>query len=103
MLIQVEDKALPVSHRTRGALDGAQVLPAQGQISMAAGASGPSGAFVAGVAGDGAAAGRTVKAGKEGRAGKAVKVGRNDPCPCGSGKKYKKCCGFNESEAETNE
>ncbi len=25
------------------------------------------------------------------------KVGRNDPCPCGSGKKYKKCCGINES------
>lgn len=24
------------------------------------------------------------------------KVGRNDPCPCGSGKKYKKCCGLNE-------
>ena len=24
------------------------------------------------------------------------KVGRNDPCPCGSGKKYKKCCGMNE-------
>ena len=23
------------------------------------------------------------------------KVGRNDPCPCGSGKKYKKCCGKN--------
>ena len=23
---------------------------------------------------------------------KAAKVGRNDPCPCGSGKKYKKCC-----------
>ncbi len=23
---------------------------------------------------------------------KSVKVGRNDPCPCGSGKKYKKCC-----------
>jgi SEC-C motif-containing protein len=23
----------------------------------------------------------------------AVKAGRNDPCPCGSGKKYKKCCG----------
>lgn len=21
------------------------------------------------------------------------KVGRNEPCPCGSGKKYKKCCG----------
>lgn len=25
--------------------------------------------------------------------GAAGKVGRNDPCPCGSGKKYKKCCG----------
>ncbi|WP_184046066.1 YchJ family protein [Roseospira visakhapatnamensis] len=24
---------------------------------------------------------------------RVVKVGRNDPCPCGSGKKYKKCCG----------
>ena len=24
---------------------------------------------------------------------KAMKVGRNDPCPCGSGRKYKKCCG----------
>ena len=24
------------------------------------------------------------------------KPGRNDPCPCGSGKKYKKCCGLNE-------
>jgi len=26
---------------------------------------------------------------------KPPKVGRNDPCPCGSGKKYKKCCGAN--------
>ncbi|WP_124066795.1 SEC-C metal-binding domain-containing protein [Clostridium sp. E02] len=26
---------------------------------------------------------------------KETKVGRNDPCPCGSGKKYKKCCGRN--------
>jgi len=25
--------------------------------------------------------------------GVAAKVGRNDPCPCGSGKKHKKCCG----------
>lgn len=24
-----------------------------------------------------------------------IKIGRNDPCPCGSGKKYKKCCGKN--------
>ncbi len=26
---------------------------------------------------------------------KSKKIGRNDPCPCGSGKKYKKCCGLN--------
>jgi preprotein translocase subunit SecA len=26
----------------------------------------------------------------------AEKVGRNDPCPCGSGKKYKKCCGASQ-------
>jgi len=23
---------------------------------------------------------------------KAITIGRNDPCPCGSGKKYKRCC-----------
>jgi len=28
------------------------------------------------------------------------KVGRNDPCPCGSGKKYKKCHGINETDAD---
>ena len=27
---------------------------------------------------------------------KTPKVGRNEPCPCGSGKKYKKCCGARE-------
>ncbi|GAA0120951.1 MAG: SEC-C domain-containing protein [Clostridium argentinense] len=34
---------------------------------------------------------------KEWRSSKVIvkedKIGRNDPCPCGSGKKYKKCCG----------
>ncbi|ALK08611.1 UPF0149 family protein [Blastochloris viridis] len=25
----------------------------------------------------------------------SIKIGRNDPCPCGSGKKFKKCCGSN--------
>ena len=25
---------------------------------------------------------------------RSAKVGRNDPCPCGSGRKYKKCCGM---------
>jgi preprotein translocase subunit SecA len=34
------------------------------------------------------------KSGKEARITgySQKKVGRNDPCPCGSGKKYKKCC-----------
>ncbi|WP_195199482.1 preprotein translocase subunit SecA [Faecalispora jeddahensis] len=39
-------------------------------------------------AGDGSEEKRPVVNGK--------KVGRNDPCPCGSGKKYKKCCGREE-------
>ena len=29
----------------------------------------------------------------------STKIGRNDPCPCGSGKKYKKCCGMNDASA----
>ena len=29
---------------------------------------------------------------------KGETIGRNDPCPCGSGKKYKKCCGANAAE-----
>ncbi|MDD2981225.1 MAG: SEC-C metal-binding domain-containing protein [Hespellia sp.] len=32
---------------------------------------------------------------KSGTVVKEKKIGRNDPCPCGSGKKYKKCCGRN--------
>ena len=28
------------------------------------------------------------------------KVGRNDPCPCGSGKKYKRCCGAEDKGSE---
>ena len=41
---------------------------------------------------DGSEKGRTVRKGK--------KVGPNDPCPCGSGKKYKKCCGAPGKQAE---
>lgn len=33
---------------------------------------------------------------KSGTVVKDSKVGRNDPCPCGSGLKYKKCCGKNQ-------
>jgi preprotein translocase subunit SecA len=52
------------------------------------------------------AAGERRGRGGDGRAGKVEtvrrdrpKVGRNDPCPCGSGKKYKKCHGREEAEA----
>ncbi len=41
-------------------------------------------------AGDGTVAPKQAKADE--------KIGRNDPCPCGSGKKYKKCCGANNKE-----
>ncbi|WP_279355603.1 YchJ family protein [Fundidesulfovibrio agrisoli] len=34
-----------------------------------------------------------VKSAQEPVVSEGPKVGRNDPCPCGSGKKYKKCCG----------
>ncbi len=43
--------------------------------------------------------GRPEKASAQARAPTkaAPKVGRNDPCPCGSGKKYKKCHGVSEA------
>ena len=31
------------------------------------------------------------------------RIGRNDPCPCGSGKKYKKCCLSNDTEVKKTE
>ena len=37
--------------------------------------------------------GAIIGAAAAGRPRRAVAVGRNDPCPCGSGKKYKHCCG----------
>ena len=33
---------------------------------------------------------------------RSAKVGRNDPCPCGSGKKYKNCCGANPAAGNRN-
>ncbi len=53
--------------------------PKREQVMKATGESG----------GDGSERGRTV------RRTAAQKIGRNDPCPCGSGLKYKKCCGRN--------
>jgi hypothetical protein len=40
----------------------------------------------------GAAVARAGGGRAEARLPSGEKVGRNDPCPCGSGKKYKKCC-----------
>uniref|UniRef100_UPI00260C6861 preprotein translocase subunit SecA n=1 Tax=uncultured Flavonifractor sp. TaxID=1193534 RepID=UPI00260C6861 len=50
---------------------------------------------VAKVTGESAGADGTVK---KQPVKKGKKVGRNDPCPCGSGKKYKKCCGRFEED-----
>ena len=50
---------------------------------------------VAKVTGESAGADGTVK---KQPVKKGKKVGRNDPCPCGSGKKYKKCCGMHEED-----
>ncbi|MFC1683065.1 SEC-C metal-binding domain-containing protein [Candidatus Zixiibacteriota bacterium] len=36
---------------------------------------------------------RASRAGKRQPVKADKKAGRNDPCPCGSGKKFKKCCG----------
>ncbi len=44
------------------------------------------------------AAGVVARGGIESVKRKTAKVGRNDPCPCGSGKKYKKCCGATGSD-----
>ena len=56
---------------------------------------GPQRERVAKVTGESAGGDGTVKK-QPVRKTAAQKVGRNDPCPCGSGKKYKKCCGANE-------
>ena len=62
-----------------------QEEPKREQVAKVTGAS---------AGGDGSDKNRTV------RKTAAQKVGRNDPCPCGSGKKYKKCCGRGDAGAE---
>jgi len=47
---------------------------------------------------EGGGEGEPAKPGRRPRSGQqpvrvGPKIGRNQPCPCGSGKKYKKCCG----------
>ena len=62
-----------------------QEEPKREQVAKVTGAS---------AGGDGSDKSRTV------RKTAAQKIGRNDPCPCGSGKKYKKCCGRGDAGAE---
>ena len=81
--------------------DAEQLRTAQEQNAMMAGNGGLSyeheqsmGAdAIAGALGGGATSVSTLQAPKQRTAGEYDKVGRNDPCPCGSGKKFKKCHG----------
>jgi preprotein translocase subunit SecA len=67
----------PRLESTAQAARAARSAPGAAPVAQGSGAARPGlGAGAAGVAGDAAA-----------------KVGRNDPCPCGSGKKYKRCHG----------
>ena len=72
------DGALAYEHDS---LAGADAIEAAGATAMAGSQSG----LVGG--------GGTTVATKQRVASEWDKVGRNDPCPCGSGKKYKKCHG----------
>ncbi|HEU4450916.1 MAG TPA: preprotein translocase subunit SecA [Gaiellaceae bacterium] len=69
---------------------GADAIRAAGGAAAAAPV--PAGARAGSVAGAGGAAATTVSTGQR-VASDWDRVGRNDPCPCGSGKKYKKCHG----------
>jgi preprotein translocase subunit SecA len=81
--------------------DAEQLRTAQEQNAMTAGNGGLSyeheqsmGAdAIAGALGGGATSVSTLQAPVQRTAGEYDKVGRNDPCPCGSGKKFKKCHG----------
>jgi tetratricopeptide (TPR) repeat protein len=42
-----------------------------------------------------------IHSGRKGRVLMTENIGRNEPCPCGSGKKYKKCCGAKEAVSIT--
>jgi preprotein translocase subunit SecA len=73
-----------VGRGTTAGTQGTAGTPDVDNVAPGAGAAGPP------VGGRGRA---PVGRGKGSPVVKGEKVGRNDPCPCGSGKKYKKCCG----------
>ncbi|MGM0475763.1 MAG: preprotein translocase subunit SecA [Pseudomonadota bacterium] len=78
---QSEQDALNFQHPRAGGIGAA----------AAAGSGGAAGA----AAGGGSSANRNESGGEDGTpfVRSAPKVGRNEPCPCGSGRKYKQCCG----------
>ena len=55
---------------------------------------------VAKVTGESGGSEDTASSGKKEPVRKTIKVGPNDPCPCGSGKKYKKCCYLKDKAAQ---
>ena len=55
---------------------------------------------VAKVTGESGGSEDAVSSGKKEPVRKTIKVGPNDPCPCGSGKKYKKCCYLKDKAAQ---
>ncbi|MEE8602556.1 preprotein translocase subunit SecA [Euzebya tangerina] len=83
----------------RPALDGASSRPMEAQLSYSSGGGGGSGYQVGGGATTTAGPGSAREAAAKKAAAPATvrnegeKVGRNDPCPCGSGQKYKRCHG----------
>jgi preprotein translocase subunit SecA len=94
--IQRQEAPLPDAQRQRKTIEQHQTAATSGADAV-----GEDGATSTayGKAADGAAmAGGAAKPATVRRA--EAKVGRNDPCPCGSGKKYKKCHGREESTVE---
>lgn len=77
------DGAIPFAGRTQQAEDAGTVLSFPGMAARPGAVGTGTDAMGAGTVSPG-----TGKSSSETH----VKVGRNDPCPCGSGKKYKKCC-----------
>jgi preprotein translocase subunit SecA len=84
---RVEAHSAPRPAAGAGAAASDSQSRAQARAGTGAGQAGRGGAAAAPAA---AAAGMGASTAAGGPVGK---VGRNEPCPCGSGKKYKKCCG----------
>jgi preprotein translocase subunit SecA len=82
----------PVDSGGNGGLAYEHESVAGAEAIQAASGSSAAGLATASTAGAGAAAATTVSTGQR-HVSEWEKVGRNDPCPCGSGKKYKKCHG----------